>query len=227
MRFGYRYGIVRSSRCGYRYGSPMILVTASGKGGVGKTTTAATLYAAAESAHLRAQLVNVDPQRSLLRWLGEDVVLHRPELSRADQLSSLDEPGVLTIVDTPPGTAPQALAAWQAADVLVGCTGPTTIELEGLADLAERLGGVDRIDAVVVGRFDSRSNHGHAVVELARRRWGAARVVVYPARVEVANAYDQRRSVAPSSPVSFAASDLLARVLDMPAAAALAPVAHG
>ena len=204
----------------------MLLVTASGKGGVGKTTTAALLYHAAIARGLAATVVNVDPQRSLLHWLG-DAVQHRPDVFDPAELVALDSPSQLTIVDTPPGTAPQALAAWQAADVMIGCSGSTTMELAGLADLASRLSSHEDIDLVAIGRFDARVNHHHAVLDAARQRWGASRVVTFPNRSEVANAYDQARPVASSSPVALAAADLLARVLDLPAAKALKEAPRG
>jgi cellulose biosynthesis protein BcsQ len=199
----------------------MLIVTASGKGGVGKTTTAAVLWGAARRAGVTVQLVNVDPQRSLAMWLPEAGVIHLPGVEKADDLRRVDRVDVLTIVDTPPGTAAQALAAWEAADVLIGCTGATTMELEGLADLAERLGGPAEIDLVAVGKFDGRANHGHGVVSLIRQRWGASKVVVFPARAEVPYAYDQRREIAMSSPVAMAGDDLLARVLELEISAPL------
>ncbi len=182
--------------------------------------TAAVLWVAARRAGVAVQLVNVDPQRSLAMWLPEAGVIHLPGVEKADDLKRIDRVDVLTIVDTPPGTAAQALAA---SDVLIGCTGATTMELEGLADLAERLGGPGEIDLVAVGKFDGRANHGHGVVSQMQpsQRWGASKVVVFPARAEVPYAYDQRREIAMSSPVAMAGDDLLARVLELEISAPL------
>lgn len=203
----------------------MILVTASGKGGVGKTTTAATLYGAAVRAGVAARLINVDPQPSLRIWLG-DLVEHRPDLLTPDALAALDHDGTLTIVDTPAGTADQSAAACMAADVLIGCTGPLMLDYHGLIDLAERMYGPEHIDLVAVGRFDARTAEGLAVVELARRRFGARKVVVVPNRSEVGRAVIDHRDVTRTSPVALAADDLLARVLDLDVAKKVRVASH-
>ena len=63
------------------------------------------------------------------------------------------------------GTAVQALAGWEASDVLVACTGASTIDVNGVADLAERLGNLDAIDLIAVCRFDARQKLAHAPSE--------------------------------------------------------------
>lgn len=196
----------------------MIVTTASGKGGVGKTTTAVMLADAAERAGLTVVIVNVDPQRSIVEWLGEGRVHHVPQAERAGDIQRFDSPEHLVIVDTPPGTAVQAQAGWEAADVLVACTGASTIDVNGIADLAERLSGLDALDLIAVCRFDARAKLSHSVVKLLRQRWGSGKVVVFPARAEVPKAFDEKRGVALSSPVAVAADDLLARILEFPAA---------
>ena len=200
--------------------STMIVTLASGKGGVGKSTSAALLTWAADRAGLTSTVLNLDPQRTLPTWLGERVT-HMPTIERASQVQALDQSDRLLIVDTPPGTSPQAVAGWEAADVLIGCTGATTMDVEGLVDLAERLGGLSEIDLVAVCRFDSRANISHGVANLLRARWPASRLVIFPSRSEVPNAYDQRRPVALSSPLSIAADDLLARLLELDQATSL------
>jgi chromosome partitioning protein len=211
------------------YVTDMIVTTASGKGGVGKTTTAVMLANAATEAGFKTVVVNVDPQRSIVHWLGERHVRHMPHVSTAEELQAVDQPGQLTIVDTPPGTAPQALAGWEAADVLIACTGASTIDVAGVADLAERLGGnLESIDLIAVCRFDARQKLAHGVVQLLRQRWGSGKVVIFPARAEVARAYDEQRGVATSSPVAVAANDLLSRLIELPAAKGLQGAAsHG
>ena len=69
-------------------------------------------------------------------------------------------------------------------------------------------------DFVALTKFDSRPNQAHGVAQIVRKTWGATKVVIFPARAEAHKAYDERREIATSSPLSVAANDLLARILE-------------
>ena len=116
---------------------PKVLVLASQKGGVGKTSLSAHLAVAAEQAGLAPVVIyDTDPQQSLGRWFL-DREAETPKLARggvpelATTLDRLGEAGVrLVVVDTPPALTDAIRAVLEFADfVLI----PTQ---DGKADLA-------------------------------------------------------------------------------------------
>lgn len=102
----------------------MRVVVASLKGGVGKTTAAVYLAAAAASRGRRpVRLVDADPQSSAAVWLeesplpGVEVVEAPSERLVARTMNA--GPGTVVVVDTPPGHERLAGAAIGLADVVV------------------------------------------------------------------------------------------------------------
>jgi chromosome partitioning protein len=91
--------------------TPVIIVVAALKGGVGKTTTSVYLSAVAAGSRRPTTLVDADPQASAADWLelGEDEVLEQITLVEAPTdrllLKTLDRVGddAVAVVDTPPG----------------------------------------------------------------------------------------------------------------------------
>src|SRR5437762_4496745 len=92
--------------------TPMIVVTAALKGGVGKTTTSVYLAGLAAASRRPTTLVDADPQASAADWLesaDEEGFLGGVTLAEAPTerlltkaLSGIDDEEV-AIVDTPPG----------------------------------------------------------------------------------------------------------------------------
>jgi chromosome partitioning protein len=124
--------------------TPVIVVVAALKGGVGKTTTAVYLSALAGSTRRTATLVDADPQASAADWLenSDDASLERISIIEAptDRLlaKALDraEADEVVVVDTPPGNERLLAKAIGLADVVVVPT---------------RVGGVEtpRVDALL------------------------------------------------------------------------------
>jgi cellulose biosynthesis protein BcsQ len=192
----------------------MIITVACTKGGVGKSTVAVSLISAANRAGIRVRALDIDPQGTLNTWLGSEVAPLRPDLATAAEIAAFDVPGGVLIVDTPAGSAPQSAAGWEAADVLVAVTGPTSMDVEGLSNLVTILNGdFSQIDFVVVNKFHGGKSMSHAVFNLISAKWGADQVVLYPDRAEVPKAFDGRREIAERSEIAIAAGDLLARIL--------------
>lgn len=91
------------------------------KGGTGKSTIAANLAVAAESAGIRTALFDIDPQESVSIWTEK-----RPDAPHVEYLTERRLPeGLkaarqkgfdLAIMDTPPAAGPQAYAAAQEAE---------------------------------------------------------------------------------------------------------------
>lgn len=98
------------------------------KGGVGKTTTTKTLGCAAASAGLNALILDMDTQQNATNWGRRREKQNRPlplvrftteqdlsvELERAAQ-AGCD----LALIDTPPGRSSEAMAAVEAADLVL------------------------------------------------------------------------------------------------------------
>ncbi|BDB44361.1 ParA family protein [Mycobacterium sp. 20KCMC460] len=106
------------------------------KGGVGKTTTAMFLAAAAERRGIAVRVVDADPQGSASSWadraahrgtpLPFDVVPGTAAAVRA--LAS--EPGELILVDSPPAVAAAIDAAIDVADLVIIPTGPRAADID-------------------------------------------------------------------------------------------------
>jgi chromosome partitioning protein len=125
----------------------VIVVVAALKGGVGKTTTAVYLAAAAVNGKRSVTLVDSDPQGSAADWVehGADEVFESMEVVEAPTerllvrtLDRIDGDDDVAIVDTPPGHERLLVKALERADVVVIPTrvgGVETARVEAVLDL--------------------------------------------------------------------------------------------
>lgn len=108
------------------------------KGGVGKTTLAVHL-AVASSAHRNTALVDLDPQASAAQWAdrreAETPVVLSAHASRLPQEKErvADAGGELLVVDTAPHSSSAALAAAQAANLILLPCRPAILDLEAVS----------------------------------------------------------------------------------------------
>jgi chromosome partitioning protein len=127
----------------------VIVVVAALKGGVGKTTTAVYLAAAAVGGKKAVTLVDSDPQGSAADWLehAADDVLESIDVVEAPTerllVKVLDrvEADDVAVVDTPPGHERLLAKALERADVVVIPTrvgGVETARVEAVLDLVPK-----------------------------------------------------------------------------------------
>ncbi|MDO9713151.1 ParA family protein [Paracraurococcus lichenis] len=125
-----------------------VLVLASQKGGVGKTTIAGHIAVAAEARGAGpVALIDTDPQGSLAAWWNgrkaETPLFARASVeSLRDQLAALRDHGIaLVVIDTPPAITESIRAVVEVADLVLIPTRPSPHDLRAVGatvDLIER-----------------------------------------------------------------------------------------
>ena len=103
------------------------------KGGVGKTTSAVYLAAAASRAGTTVAVLDADPQGSATDWAEAateaGAALPFPVRSASARSLKADPEAQLTIIDTPPGTAGAIDAAIESADLVIVPTGVSPLDV--------------------------------------------------------------------------------------------------
>lgn len=106
------------------------------KGGVGKTTSAIMVAAAATRQGRTVEVLDTDPQGSASRWAeiatqrGDDLPF-TVRYTTANELRQFPDTGsVLQIVDTPPGEAESIQAAIDTADLVVIPSGASPMDID-------------------------------------------------------------------------------------------------
>jgi chromosome partitioning protein len=129
---------------------------ASAKGGVGKSTLAASLGVAALQAGEKPYLIDMDPQGSLAAW-GSRRATDDPPVDRIDAihlpnaLAGLAGAGyTLAIIDTAGVDSVAASAAMRAADLVIIPARPSTLDLEASRPTLAALTRLDRPYAFVL-----------------------------------------------------------------------------
>jgi chromosome partitioning protein len=112
-----------------------IIAFVTQKGGSGKSTLATSLAVAAMEAKERVFMLDMDPQRSLLRWAKErgrdDIPVEAVTAGRlAPTLAALEKHGfTLAIIDTPGVEGAASVAAMRAADLNIIPARPNAFDL--------------------------------------------------------------------------------------------------
>lgn len=142
-----------------------VIVLASQKGGVGKTTVAAHLAVAAEAAgDGPAVLIDTDPQGSLSAWWNVREA-NSPALAPATiaelpaKLAALAEAGYqVAVVDTPPAITEAIRAVVASADLVLIPTRPSPHDLRAVGSTVELVQGAGRpfVFAVTQAKANAR-----------------------------------------------------------------------
>lgn len=112
----------------------MIIAVANTKGGVGKTTSAVMLAAAAVRAGYPAQVLDADPQGSASTWArlaenGGETFPFSVLPANIPTINALIDDSMFTIIDTPPGMADVIQASVNKADFVVIPTLPASSDM--------------------------------------------------------------------------------------------------
>lgn len=117
------------------------------KGGSGKTTLVESLAIAAKNAGQSVAVIDLDPQATACKWGdrrgGDEPAIISIQPARLPQtLKIAQEKGAdLVIIDTPPRAADAAMAAAQAADLILIPSRPTINDLETISTTHELIKG--------------------------------------------------------------------------------------
>jgi cellulose biosynthesis protein BcsQ len=117
----------------------------------------------------------------------------------------------LTLIDTPPGAASQALAALEAADLVIAVTALGTGDMAGLVDL---LRVVDP-DLIVPTRRDGRRVLHAQAIDALERQWPGLITTPIPASAAVERAQAAHTGLPYSSTAAHAYRDVYRRLLEL------------
>ncbi|MDA8258291.1 MAG: ParA family protein [Betaproteobacteria bacterium] len=178
-----------------------VIVIASQKGGVGKTTLAGHLAVQAETAGAGpVALIDTDPQGSLAAWWNERQA-EAPLFAQAgtdnlpQHLAELEAAGVqLVVIDTPPAVTDTIRKVLAVADLVVIPTRPSPHDLRAVGstvDLVEAAGR--RMIFVINGAANRARIAGEAAVALSQH--GTVAPVTLYQRTDYASSMIDGRTV--------------------------------
>jgi chromosome partitioning protein len=158
----------------------------SQKGGTGKTTLALHLAVAAEAAGHTAAVIDLDPQSSAGGW-GDSRQAEGPTvaMAHAPRLVSILEAAAangatLALLDTAPHSQGDALAAAQAADVILIPCRPGILDLRAI-DATVQIARLAKKPAIVV--LNACPPQGRALIEEAAEAVRGYGIEVAPVRI--------------------------------------------
>lgn len=183
-----------------------VIALTSLKGGVGKSSTTVLLASEAHARGWPFVLVDLDPQGTSSRWWGPSAC-HMPRPTVAE-IKALDRPGLLVLLDPPPGESPGAGVALEAADKVIAVTGPSWIELEAMPTLE----AIVDLDGVILTRFDGRKVVHREAQDRLTARYGDRLLTTIPLRTEIEQAAAARRPPLRSSEAAQTAAVALDRL---------------
>ena len=193
-----------------------ILVIASQKGGVGKTTLAGHLGVVAEQSGAGpVALIDCDPQGSLASWWNERTA-EAPHFASvaianlANHLQALDLAGIkLAIIDTPPAVTDTIRAVLQVADLVLIPTRPSPHDLRAVGTTVELVEAAGKKMIFVINGAAARAKiAGEAAVALSQH--GTVAPITLYQRTDFASSMIDGRTVQEIDPKSRSAEEIRA-----------------
>lgn len=184
-------------------GDMKVVAVAINKGGTGKTTITKSVATAAAASGLNVLVLDVDSQENARKWGNRrasrnpykilPVVKFTTENSLPDELEQAKRAGCdLVIIDTPPGRSTEAVAAVEAADlVLIPFEADDQDSFDGIPKTA-RLARAS--ETPTVGLLNKATPNSRGQVETARLVCEAAKIPMSPV---VMHRYVQHRDANP------------------------------
>jgi chromosome partitioning protein len=161
------------------------IAIAVNKGGVGKTTIAKHLAAAASAAGLNTMIFDMDTQQNATSW-GKRRAAHEPlpvvrfvtEVDLPDALETARAAGCdLAVIDTPPGRSSEAPAAVEAADMTLA---PFWLESDAFEGVSRVAGLARRLGKPLVGVLNFATPNSRSHEQSAREVMEALGVAMAP-----------------------------------------------
>lgn len=200
-----------------------VVAVAINKGGTGKTMISKSVATAAAAAGLNVLLLDMDSQENARKWGNRrkernpykilPIVKFTTETSLSDELEQAKRSGCdLVIIDTPPGRSTEAVAAVEAADlVLIPFEADDQDSFDGIPKTA-RLARAN--DTPTIGILNKATPSSRGQIETARMVCEAAKIPMAPV---VMHRYVQHRDANPKGltaqefePDSVAATEIAA-----------------
>ena len=191
-----------------------IIVVASQKGGVGKTTIAGHLGVMAEqSKEGPVALIDTDPQGSLASWWNERTneapLFARVEIGKlTEHLQALAKGGIkLAIIDTPPSVTEMIQQVLRTADLVLIPTRPSPHDLRAVGSTVELVENAGkRMIFVINGAAPRARIAGEAAVALSQH--GTVAPVTLYQRTDFASSMIDGRTVQEIDPKGRSAEEI-------------------
>lgn len=166
------------------------------KGGVGKTTTTKTLGCAAASAGLNVLILDMDTQQNATNWGRRREKQNKPlplvrfttEQDLPTEIERAAKAGCnLTLIDTPPGRSSEAMAAVEAADLVLT---PFWNDQDSYDGVTKTAGSVRRLGKEAYGLLNFVTPNSRSHEEAARE---VLKAIGLPMAPVVLHRYDVHR----------------------------------
>lgn len=190
-----------------------IIVMASQKGGVGKTTLAGHLGAQASSEGYQVALLDADPQGSLSEWWNvreaQQPIFATAAISGLPEaVASLKNAGIkVLIIDTPPAVTETIRAVVSLADLVLIPTRPSPHDLRAVGKTVDI---VNECEKRMVFILNGAANRARITTDaaVALSQHGAVAPTVIHQRTDFASAMIDGRTVQEVDPSSKSAAEI-------------------